>query len=138
MAVDFLPLEKAVMAKLLAGDHPILDSLRNQFVEARIKERRFSGVGFFLEFEIDKKLALPGNPNFEIGDIVGTLPDVEHGTDYILFIREGVMDWLEWVTFGEPWPENILEFHLEYVTKGFASERRDEKKLNEKLAKLMG
>jgi hypothetical protein len=134
--MDYLPLEKAVMQKLLDGDHPILVALRNQVVAAKIKDRQFTGVGFFLHFEIDPKLALPGNLNLEIGDVMGTLPGVEHGSGYILFIREGVLSMLEGFTYDDPWPESISDFHLGYIVNGALSLRRDEAKLTDKLDKM--
>ncbi len=43
------PLERAVVDMLLAGDHPLLRSLRHQYEDATVRGRTFTGVGFWLD-----------------------------------------------------------------------------------------
>ncbi len=45
-------LERAVLAKLLAGDHPILAALRSQSEDARLASREYTGAGFYCRFSV--------------------------------------------------------------------------------------
>lgn len=46
--MELEPLEAAVLQKLLDGDHPVLDALRQQLPDLAVKERKYTGVGFLL------------------------------------------------------------------------------------------
>lgn len=111
------PLEKAVMDSLLAGKHPILAALRAQLQAAAILKREFSGVGFFTTFKLpDPYPPLPSvSKNMEIGDVTAEIPGLEGGAGFILFVREGGLDFLEGYTFGtEEWPKEIKKFKLSF------------------------
>lgn len=45
-------LERQVMAGLLAGDDPLLDALRNQYVAATVRGREATATGFVTRFEV--------------------------------------------------------------------------------------
>ena len=46
------PIERQVMRMLLAGDHPPLEVLRKRLAHCVVVERVFTGVGFFITFEV--------------------------------------------------------------------------------------
>jgi hypothetical protein len=121
---NITPLEKQVMELLIKGEHPLLLALKKQFEIIQIKERDFSGVGFFLNFSVDD-LVLDGSPNFEIGDVVADIEGLKYGSGFILFVRDGKLDFLEGYTFDEAWPEDIKNFKLHYIVDGKPSEQRD-------------
>ena len=50
--LQFSSLESKVLDLLLAGEDPVLTVLQDQLASARIQSREFTGVGFYLDFEI--------------------------------------------------------------------------------------
>jgi len=109
-------LERRVTEMLLAGDHPVLALLRVQFHHAKVVQREFTGVGFYTHFEIPSNVPrVPGRRSFELGDVHADIAGLEHGVDFILFVRDGAMDFLEAFTYGDDTcPETITTFTLKY------------------------
>lgn len=44
--------EREILEKLLSGDHPVLEVLREQLALARLVSRENTGVGFCCDFEV--------------------------------------------------------------------------------------
>jgi hypothetical protein len=112
--IKFEDFEHAVMLKMLAGDNPVLSLLREQYKNAHIAKREFTGVGFFTDFSFNNTVQIiVDKKNFHIGDVAGTINNTS--IDFVLFIKNGSLNMLEGVTFGgEPWPEHINNFELDY------------------------
>ncbi len=110
-------LEREVMEMLLSGEHPVLMVLRAQWERAKVVQREFTGVGFFTHFEIPVGVPrVPGRRSFQLDDVHADVPGLSHGVDFILFIRDGAIDFLEGFTYGDDrWPETIDTFQLTYV-----------------------
>jgi hypothetical protein len=108
-------LEQAVLDKILAGDHPVLATLRLQAKNARLVKRELTGVGFFCDLEVPPKHRLEGKTKFEIGGVHGKLDGLEHGAGFVLFVRDGRLDMLEGFSYDEPWPNEIRSFSLSYT-----------------------
>lgn len=106
-AVGLTELERRVMEMLLAGDHPMLETLRQQFQHANVAKREYTGVGFFTHFEVPADVRrLPNNRSFELRDVFGASPDgPQREFGFILFIRDGVIDFLEGFTFYDRFPQ---------------------------------
>jgi hypothetical protein len=108
-------LEKQVIEMLLAGDDPVLIALRKQIQSTKLKERKLTGVGFFLDFEMSVDVpVIPGVANFEIGDVSCQVPGLEHGLGFLLFVRNGRLKCLEGYTYDEPWPTELETFTLNF------------------------
>ena len=106
-------LEQAVLDKCLAGNHPTLAALRMQAGRARVKERQETGVGFFVDFEVDASMpSVDGD--FHIGDVHGEVSGLAHGVGFVLFVRSGQLSVLEGFTFDEQWPTSVASFELRY------------------------
>jgi hypothetical protein len=99
-------LERIAMDGLLAGDDPVLASLRRQFAEATVVQRKFTGVGFFTDFTLDASAPRVTPSNFELDGLFLELAGVKHGAGVVLFIRDGLINMLEGFTYIGPWPEN--------------------------------
>ena len=105
--------EQAVVDKLLAGDHPLLATLRQQSDHARIIKREYTGGGFYCTFEVNSTApAVPGE--FHLGDVNAEVEGLTHGAGFVLFIRGGRISKLEGYTYDEPWPKLIRKFALKY------------------------
>ncbi len=106
-------LESAIMEWFIKN-YPVLVFQMNN---AKVIERDYTGVGFFITLKSSKDLPplrLYGNP------IEGPLIQSEqlsHGAGSILFIKDGYVDVLEIFAYGETFPENIQEFQLKESMK---------------------
>ena len=129
--IKFEVFEKEVIEKLLAGDYDPFKILNKQYERARIKSREFSGTGFFTYFIIpDDVPKLNDSKNFHFGDVIGEIDGVKNGVGFLLFVKEGVIDFLEGYTYGdEKWPGNIINYKLSYIS----GEKRNIEKIKEKL-----
>jgi hypothetical protein len=108
-----------VIQKLLDGDDDILATLRKQSEAAVVVQREMTGVGFYTTFSIPDSIdRLPDNRSFQFGDVVADMPGLEHGAGFLLFVKDGALDFLEAYTYDEPWPEHVSTFELTYATPG--------------------
>jgi len=113
---SFTPLEIAVMRLLLAGDDPVLVILREQFDQAKLQSRKFTGVGFYTRFAVSADIQrLPGNPSFFFGDVEAAITPIQHGAGFLLRVTDGIVDFLEGYTYDEPWPDEITGFTVGYI-----------------------
>jgi hypothetical protein len=107
--------ERAVLDKLLTGDHPVLIALRAQARKATVASREYTGAGFFCSFEVPPDAPLVnGRPNFHFGDVDATMGGLQRGAGFVLFVRNGRLDLLEGYSYDEPWPREIRNFELTY------------------------
>lgn len=120
-------LEKRVMEKLLQGEEPVLKRLRSQYNCASIVSIQHTGVGFYLQYLVpEQQRNFPANLHFCFGDVQAYINDAVQPVGFLLWISDGKLDFLEGYTYDMPWPENIIEFELEYF-----DEPRDLRKLPE-------
>jgi hypothetical protein len=114
MPAGLEPLEAAVLAMLLTGDHPVLEALRNQLASATIARRELTGVGFFLDFAVAASAVPASVKQLRFGDVEATLAGLEHGAGFVLFVDDGELAMLEGFSYGEPWPSPVTRFALRY------------------------
>jgi len=115
-------LEEEVMNALLEGNDQIRKTLRFQWENSTISERELSGVGFFLHFNVPENIPkIKGKQDIEISNdnkglsIAADIPKVDSGIGFVLFVRNGKIDWLEGFTYADPWPEDTSNFKLERI-----------------------
>jgi hypothetical protein len=129
MNTELSIIEKNVLKKLLMGSFPILTQLRNQLNFCTIKNRKFTGFGFYTTFIVPEKIHRNKKLNFMIGDVNGEIEGLNNGAGFLLYIKNGVIDMLEGYSYDESWPASIDKFKLFY-TKGI---ERDWNSLEETL-----
>jgi hypothetical protein len=113
----YTPLEDAVMAKMLAGDNPVLSMLRGQYAKSRVSIREWTGVGFFTTIETHVgSSARPDIGRLHIADVSADIDGLQHGAGFVLHVTDGLIDYLEGFTYDEPWPEVVDDFSVSYVT----------------------
>jgi hypothetical protein len=67
------------------------------------------GVGFFTGFDIPGSVERTSPENFELGDVYADLEGVAHGTGFLLFVRQGALNFLEGFTYGDDsWPQEPI------------------------------
>jgi hypothetical protein len=108
-------IERAIMSMLLVGEHPVLDILRTQLESCTVAKREFTGAGVFVTFSVPETAPqLPQKDSFSFGDVGADIHGLQHGAGFVLWVREGVLDFLEGYTYDEPWPEHTEDFTLQY------------------------
>lgn len=105
------------MDKLLAGEHPVLEALREQFRASQVSKRELTGCGFFTYFKVDPTIsAAPTNlASIKLGDVDAKISGLEHGAGFVLFVTDGYLDNLEGYSYDELWPTTISDFMLTYM-----------------------
>ena len=114
MPAGLEPLEAAVLAMLLTGDHPVLAALRDQLAVAAIARRERTGVGFFVDFAVPAAAPRASVCTLRFGDVEASLAGLAHGAGFVVFVDHGRLTMLEGYTYGEPWPSPVTEFALRY------------------------
>jgi len=140
MMHEMEPIERKVMQLLLAGDHPMLEVLRQQFAHCVVVERELTGVGFFTTFEVQGHIPrLEARRRIVIGDVCADMNDLDYGCGFILFVIDGLIGTLECHLWGDDaFPGNPQYTRLYYVHKPNAVteiEERDLEALSATLAK---
>jgi hypothetical protein len=128
MGPQLTTLEADVIDKLLAGDSPVLECLRHQWANANVSRRELSGAGFYVYFALET-LSVPKATNaasLRLGDVEATIEGLQNGAGFVLFVTDGYLDFLEGYSYEEPWPDQIRNFSVRYVTAG----ERDLRALN--------
>ncbi|MDF3023448.1 MAG: hypothetical protein K0R10_809 [Alphaproteobacteria bacterium] len=106
-------LEAEVMHLLLQGDNAEKEILRQQFHVATILKRELTVVGFFLNFSVpDDAPKLADRKRQTISGVGAKSPQIPNDSGFVLFISDGVIDFLEGFTYGDPWPDEIEKFDL--------------------------
>jgi hypothetical protein len=109
-------LERAVLEKLFAGDHPSFPVFRAQIERVRVLERTLSGVGFFSDLFVPEDIpaATLKKDAVWFGDVVADFEGLAHGASFVVRIAEGRLEMLEGSTTDEPWPPEGTPFRLRY------------------------
>jgi len=127
MKISFEEFEEIVMKELLSGDDHNLEILRAQFSSAEVRSREFTGVGFYTYFRPDVNMPkVEGKQAFQFGDLKVDLQGVKAGVGFVLFIKNGYLDFLEGYTYDDPWPGDIDILSIGFETNGI----RDLEKLS--------
>jgi len=115
----FISFEKTVIENiLLYSEREYIDKIRQQYKNADVVTRKFTGIGFFTHFSVaDKSLYLNEDINFKLGGIYAEINDIKYGTGFVLYVSNGVITQLEGYTYREAWPEEITEYKLYIVNK---------------------
>jgi len=109
-------LERAVLDKLFAGDHPSFPVFRAQIEQVHVLERTSSGVSFFSDLFVPQELPTARLKKDAVwfGDVVADFDGLEHGASFVVRIADGRLEMLEGSTLDEPWPTEGTPFTLRY------------------------
>ncbi len=112
--LDLEPIEGAVLQKLLDGDHPVLNVLRQQMPFLSVSTREHTGIGFYTNFTLAAGAPRADSIRTQFGDVVATIRGLEHGAGFVLWVDDGLLSCLEGYAFGEDWPWRVNDFSLTY------------------------
>lgn len=113
--MELTELERAVLAKLLSGEHPLLDELRQQLAKCRVTKREMTGHGFFTHLDVEDTGAA-ADVKVRFGDVVAEIEGMPDGAGFELFIERGCLSMLEGYGYDDPWPSTIASYTLRYTT----------------------
>jgi hypothetical protein len=104
--------EKTLLAEVIT-ESPSAEILAEQLAKLTVKDREYTGVGSFTEFEVPDDVTKvtdkqAGSDRLLYGSVYISSPDLEHGGGCILYIENGVMDCLECYAYGDFWPRKEL------------------------------
>jgi hypothetical protein len=118
--MDLTELERAVLAKLLQGEHPLLNQLRRQLAQCRVSRREMTGHGFFTYIDTGD-VPPAGDVKVTFGDVVAEIEGMPDGAGFALYIEHGRLSMLEGYGYDDPWPNSIANYILKYD----AGDKRD-------------
>ena len=102
--------EKIIIGDIISQYPQYSEKLTRQFESSAVVRRNISANGFFTEYEInDKTASLGDGVKLQLGENQWNINGLEHGSDYILWIKNGFISSLEGFSYGEPWPDVITE-----------------------------
>ena len=109
----FEKFEDEVIKRIIAENPELSKTLKRQYSSSIILSRKFTGAGFYTEYEItDKSLLLPDKSN-HLGKTQAKVDGLEYGMGFILYVKDGIISTLEGHTYGEAfWPKTIISYHL--------------------------
>lgn len=117
--MDHNKLANIVMEMLLRGNDTVLAILREQYKGARIVSEKYNNVGFYINYQISDAPIIPNeyNTTFQIGDLEGTVDNIDSAVGFVLFVKNGYIIMLEGYTnLLNQWPESDSQVELQYST----------------------
>ena len=107
---DFEEFERDVMMWIAQETPQYEQQILRQYNNCRIKSRRFTGHGFFTDFEVDNTSDSLGDFNETLGALGLDLNRLQHGIGFVLFVKNGLITCLEGYAYDEPFPEDIFRY----------------------------
>lgn len=96
--------EKEVMAGLLAGDDPLLASLRQQYASATVRGREMTATGFVTRFEIPAGVAPIARKLLHLDDLQVELEGAATPADTSVHVHNGRLRSLECFVYEGAFP----------------------------------
>ena len=111
-------IESAALRMLLAGDHPVLNSLRNQLTHAVLVSREVSDAGFNTYFRVPDSVARhSGGGKVILSDVYATITGLESPASFLLFTNNGMLDLLECNITDLVWPRDGKLVEIYYMAQ---------------------
>jgi hypothetical protein len=116
---EILDLERVALTMLLAGEHKVLEALREQWRRSTVVRRNFGSGGIDVEFSVPADVpAIPDAAFVTIGDVWAEVHFLDQRLTFHLTIEDGRLESLN-CSLYEEWPAPVLVKRVYYV-------RRDE------------
>ena len=101
--------EKIIITDIMEQYPEYKQKLQAQFEKSVVLKREFSTYGFSTYYIVTaSEEALGNNENLQLGKSQWKINGLQHGSDYILWIKNGFITCLEGFSYNEPWPDEIL------------------------------
>ncbi|HEX7809004.1 MAG TPA: hypothetical protein VF608_09770, partial [Thermoanaerobaculia bacterium] len=96
--------ESQVMAALLAGDDPVLESLRAQYAAATVRDREITATGFVTRYEVPATVAAIERKLLHLDDLQVQLKGAETPADTSVHVHNGRLRSLECFVYDGTFP----------------------------------
>ena len=96
--------ERAVMAGLLAGDDPLLQTLREQYAAASVRDREMTATGFVTRFEVPASVASIDRKLLHLDDLQIELEGTRSPADLSVHVHNGRLRSLECFVYDDTFP----------------------------------
>ena len=106
--------ENLIISDIITQYPEYSDCIEKQYRSAKVTKRTNTGRGFFTDYEItDKDSRIDGSPDLMLGKHQWNLNGLKYGSDYILWVKEGLITCLESFCYGEDrWPDEITDVEI--------------------------
>jgi hypothetical protein len=98
--------ERQVMTALLAGDDPILATLREQYAAATVRDRETSATGFVTRFDIPANVSPIERKLLHLDDLQVQLADATTPAEVSVHVHNGRLRSLECFVYDGPFPKS--------------------------------
>jgi hypothetical protein len=98
--------ETAVMRALLAGDDPLLETLRKQYAAATVRDRERSANGFITRYEVPASVPLIDRKLLHLDDLQVEVEGANTPVDTALNVHNGRLRSLECSVYEGAFPES--------------------------------
>ena len=107
-------LERAVLTSAVAQAGDLADALRAQLDAAQVAVRTPSGVGFVTKLEVPAGLSLVDQQvDAGLPTITGKHPQLPSGAEFVLQIKDGLLNSIEAFCYEGMWPADESSFRLD-------------------------
>jgi len=107
--MNFVEFEKIIITDIIEQYPEYKEKLKSQFDTITVQKREFSTYGFSTYYAVTAQgETLGSDKNLQLGGYQWNISGLNRGSDYILWIKNGLISCLEGFSYEEPWPEKIL------------------------------
>ncbi|MBQ7339073.1 MAG: hypothetical protein IJW40_11570 [Clostridia bacterium] len=107
--MKFEEFEKIIITDIIDQYPEYKQKLQAQFASSVVQKREFFMRGFSTDYEVVAvEETLGEDKNLQLGNHQWNINGLSNGSDYILWIKNGLISSLEGFTYEEPWPDDIL------------------------------
>jgi hypothetical protein len=118
--------EKAVMAGLLAGDDPLLKTLREQYAAASVRDREITTTGFVTRYDIPASVAAIDRKLLHLDDLQLELEGTKSPADVSVHVHNGRLRSLECFVYDGTFPaEPAIQAAWYYGTEKYPGITRE-------------
>lgn len=98
--------EKHVMSALLAGDDPLLETLREQYAAATVRDRERTGSGFVTRFEVPESAPAIDRKLLHLDDLQVQIDGAATPAETSVHVHNGRLRSLECFVYEGAFPES--------------------------------
>lgn len=107
--MKFDEFEKIIITDIIEQYPEYKQNLLSQLERITVQKRKFSTYGFSIHYAVTTgKDTLKDGKNLQLGKHQWNINGLQNGSDYILWVKNGLISCLEGFSYNEPWPDEIL------------------------------
>ena len=104
----FEEFERIIITDIIDQYPEYKEKLQSQFEKISVQRREIHTYGFSTYYTVTAVAETLGEDvNLQLGEHQWEVNDLDYGSDYILWIKNGRISCLEGFTYNEPWPKEI-------------------------------